>query len=169
VWPREVPPVEAAGSSLLYSKEFYAAVKRHLRHGGIVQQRLTYGDAVVQAAVARALKESFPYVRAFHSVMGGARLQYLASMEPIPNRTPEELVQHMRDSVVRDLMEWGPEATPERQFAVVLDSEVSLDKLIDEAPNTPAFEDDRPVNEYYWFRRRMGHEFVAFGWTETLI
>jgi spermidine synthase len=32
------PPVEAAGSSLLYSKEFYEVAKRHLRPDGILQQ-----------------------------------------------------------------------------------------------------------------------------------
>ena len=55
------PPVEAAGSSLLYSEEFYAIVKRRLRPGGILQQWLPpKGDAFVRASVARALKESFP-------------------------------------------------------------------------------------------------------------
>ena len=66
------PPVEAAGSSLLYSKEFYATINRRLRSGGILQQWLPYGDAVVQASVARALKESFRYVRVFHPVGGVA-------------------------------------------------------------------------------------------------
>ena len=64
------PPVQAAGSSLLYSKEFYAIIRRRLRPGGILQQWLPGGDPVVRASVARALKESFPYVRVFHSVEG---------------------------------------------------------------------------------------------------
>ena len=34
------PPVEAAGSSLLYSREFYAVLKKRLRPGGILQQWL---------------------------------------------------------------------------------------------------------------------------------
>jgi spermidine synthase len=42
------PPVEAAGSSLLYSKEFYATINRRLRPDGILQQWLPYGDAVVE-------------------------------------------------------------------------------------------------------------------------
>ncbi len=40
------PPVEAAGSSLLYSKEFYAIAKPHLREGGILQQWFPGGDRV---------------------------------------------------------------------------------------------------------------------------
>lgn len=60
------PPVEAAASSLLYSKEFYAIARRHLRPGGILQQWLsTVEDPVVMASFAKALKESFPFVRVF--------------------------------------------------------------------------------------------------------
>ena len=67
------PPVEAAGSSLLYSVEFYSVVRRRLRPGGILQQWLPAGDAVDVASVSRALQQSFPYVRVFPSVrkMGG--------------------------------------------------------------------------------------------------
>ena len=44
------PPVQAAGSSLLYSKEFYAIVRQHLQpRGGILQQSIPEGDAVVLA------------------------------------------------------------------------------------------------------------------------
>jgi len=146
------PPVEAAGSSLLYSKEFYSAVKRHLVPGGILQQWLPYGDAVVQSAVARALRESFPYVRVFHSVMGGARLHFLASSDPIPNRTPAELIQRMPPAAVRDLIEWGPQPTPELQLGAVLNTESSLDDLMARSPRTPALQDDRPANEYYLVR-----------------
>jgi predicted membrane-bound spermidine synthase len=154
------PPVEAAGSSLLYSKEFYLTVKQHLTPHGILHQWLPYGDAVVDASFARALKESFAYVRAFHSLTGGRRLHFLASNEPIPNRTSDELVQHMPAAAVEDLMEWGPAATPEREFAAVLGSEITLDAMIAEAPNVPALQDDRPANEYYWLRHRLGSELV---------
>ena len=38
------PPVSAAGSSLLYSEEFYSIVKQRLRPGGILQQWLPAGS-----------------------------------------------------------------------------------------------------------------------------
>jgi spermidine synthase len=147
------PPVEAAGSSLLYSKEFYTIINRRLRSGGIFQQWLPYGDAVVQASVARALKESFPYVRVFHPV-GGRGFHFLASGQPLPERTAAELAQHLTPKAARDLMEWGPEPTPELQFASVLQKELSLDQMIAQAPDAPALQDDRPENEYYLMRRR---------------
>jgi spermidine synthase len=54
------PPVEAAGSSLLYSKEFYDLAKSKLQPDGILAQWLPGGDAVTMASVAKAIRESFP-------------------------------------------------------------------------------------------------------------
>ena len=147
------PPVEAAGSSLLYSKEFYAIIRRRLRPGGILQQWLPGGDAVVHASVARALKESFPYVRVFRL---GAGLGL-----PLPRQRPTAARSNSRGtgraparrSAARDFVEWGPEATPELQFADILQREIPLDQMIAEAPQAPALEDDRPQNEYNAIRR----------------
>jgi predicted membrane-bound spermidine synthase len=146
------PPVEAAGSSLLYSKEFYATLKPRLRNGGILQQWLPSGDAVDRAAVARALKESFPYVRVFYvNVHWGTH--FIASMQPLPNWTAEELAQHMPAPAAKDLVEWGPQPDPQGRFAALLKNEISVDQMIAEAPDAPALQDDRPVNEYYLIRR----------------
>jgi hypothetical protein len=150
------PPVEAAGSSLLYSKEFYATVKQRLRSGGILQQWLPRGDAVDHAAVARALKESFPYVRVFY-VNPGTQwgIHFLASMQPLHNWRAKELAQHMPEPASRDLIEWGPEKDAERQFSALLKNETSIDQMIAESPATPALQDDRPMNEYYYIRHRI--------------
>ena len=147
------PPVEAAGSSLLYSKEFYATINRRLRPDGILQQWLPYGDAVVQASVARALKESFPHVRVFHPV-GGVGFHFLASNQPLPVRTPVELARRLSPKAAADLVEWGPEPTAELEFASVLHKELSLEQMIAQAPQAIALQDDRPENEYYLLRRR---------------
>jgi predicted membrane-bound spermidine synthase len=147
------PPVEAAGSSLLYSKEFYDIVKRRLRPGGILQQWLPAGDAVVRASVARALKESFSYVRVFRSTEGWG-FHFLASDRALPNLSAAKLAQRLPATAASDLVEWGPETTAERQFAAVLRRETSLDSVIAEAPQAPALQDDRPANEYFALRRR---------------
>jgi spermidine synthase len=147
------PPVPAAGSSLLYSKEFYALVKRHLRSGGIVQQWLPAGDTATQAAVARALRDSFPYVRVFgyRDIPGK---HFLASMTPIPVRSPSQLAERLPPRAAADLIEWDRSVTPADQFAVLVPDPVDLDTLIANSPNTPALQDDRPVNEYYLYRTR---------------
>jgi spermidine synthase len=147
------PPVQAAGSSLLYSKEFYAIINRRLRSGGILQQWLPGGDAAVRAAVARALKESFPHVRVFHSAEGWG-YHFLASETPLPNPTAAELAQRLPAKAAIDFLEWGPEATTEGQFSRVLKNEISLEELIAQAPAALALQDDRPVNEYYVIRHR---------------
>jgi len=145
------PPVEAAGSSLLYSKEFYVIIKGRLRSDGILQQWLPGGDAVVRASVARALKESFQFVRVFRPVESGG-YHFLASNRPLPDRSGAELAERLTPKAAHDFVEWGPESTPELQFADVLKKEISLEQMIAEAPHTPALQDDRPENEYYILR-----------------
>src|SRR5579864_767199 len=96
------PPIEAAGTSLLYSKEFYALVKRHLRPGGIFQQWLPEGgEPIVQSAIAKALSDSFPNVRVFTSVMDYG-FHFLASMSPIPRLTAEEMASRMPATAAAD-------------------------------------------------------------------
>lgn len=145
------PPVEAAGSSLLYSEDFYAIARQRLRSGGMLQQWLPQGDAEDVTAVTRALSQSFPYVRAF-SYGRGWGFHFLASDRPIHPWTAKELVQHMPAAAAVDLMEWGPGNNPEEFFSYLLQNEVPVDQLLSLSPRTPALSDDRPINEYYLFR-----------------
>jgi spermidine synthase len=146
------PPVEAAGSSLLYTKEFYSIIQQRLAPGGILQQWLPEGDAEVRASVTRALTESFPYVRVFaYSPQWG--FHFLASDHPIPQRSPAELVGRMPASAVRDIEEWMPHnVDAEHVFLTVLLGERSPMEMIAAAPQTPAMQDDRPFNEYFLIR-----------------
>ncbi len=153
------PPVSAAGSSLLYSKEFYATAVRHLRPGGILQQWYPgETDPATTAAVARAVKESFPFVRAFAS-LSGPGIHFLASMTPIPQRSASELAERLPSNAKRDLVEWAPASTPEHLFEIVISHELSLDAIISHARSVPAVQDDRAVNEYFLLRRLGDREF----------
>jgi spermidine synthase len=149
------PPVQTAGSSLLYSQEFYAVAKQRLEPGGILQQWLPAGDDPTQAAVARALKSSFPYLRVYRGIEGWG-WHFLASERPIPVRTGAELVARMPPDAVVDMMEWGPAPAPEEQLNRVLSFQTSIDAIIAYAPAIPALTDDRPINEYFLLRRRFG-------------
>ena len=149
------PPIEAAGSSLLYSKEFLFTVKQRLRPGGILQLWLpTGGDAVDEASIARAMFESFPYVRVFHSFWGWG-YHFVASGDPIPSRTGADMVERMPRKAAEDLTEWGPDPTAESQFADVLNREVSIERIIAESRDAPALHDDWPANEYYVLRQHL--------------
>jgi predicted membrane-bound spermidine synthase len=150
------PPVEAAGSSLLYSEEFYAVARKRLRPGGILAQWFPEGDAEDFAAVARALRTSFPYVRAFGSVDGWG-LHFLASERPLPALTAEDLQRRLPPAAIADLTEWdspGGNEAAEEAFDTVLQNEVPIDSVIARSPATPPMRDDLPINEYYALRRR---------------
>ena len=148
------PPVEAAGSSLLYSEDFYAIVRQRLRPGGVFQQWLPYGDPQDFTAVARALTDSFPYVRVFSYSMSWG-FHFLASDQPLPRLTAKDLAQRLPASAATDMMEWGPGNDPEAVFATLLKREIPVKLLVSMSPHTPALSDDRPINEYYLFRSSM--------------
>src|SRR5258708_1424401 len=142
---------------MLYSVEFYTAARKRLRAGGILAEWLPEGDNEDFAAVARALRNSFPYVRVFR---WGTRwgFHFLASEQPLPNLTAEELQNKLPPDAAIDLAEWAPPSKGNQAvftaFQSLLQSEVPLETLILQSPKTPALSDDRPINEYYALRRR---------------
>jgi predicted membrane-bound spermidine synthase len=148
------PPVEAAGSGLLYSREFYDVIKKHLRKDGILQiwYPAAIGDTATSVSVAKAVRESFPYVRAFGS-FDHLGIYFLASTEPIPNLSSSELAERLPSKAASDFVEWGPRSSAKEQFDVILSQETTLDKLIAGDPQVPAMEDNQPINEYFLLRR----------------
>jgi spermidine synthase len=154
------PPIEAAGVSMLYSKEFYGIINQRLRPDGILQQWLSGGDPIVRSAVARALSESFPYVRVFQ-YYDGFGYQFIASRQAIPNLTGAELIQRMPQSAISDLMEWPFERTPEDEVNYVLHREIPITRLESADPNASAMQDDHPVNEYVLLRQLKRSRFQA--------
>ncbi|MEM5777151.1 MAG: hypothetical protein QXJ06_01755, partial [Candidatus Aenigmatarchaeota archaeon] len=76
------PPINAAGSSLLYSIEFYSLAKKRMPPDGILHQWVPGGSNVVLAAITSSLTTVFSYVRMFKSIEGWG-YHYIASMRPI--------------------------------------------------------------------------------------
>jgi predicted membrane-bound spermidine synthase len=148
------PRVEAAGSSLLYSREFCEIARRRLKPGGILQNWLPEGEGEVIGAVARALAETFPEVRVFRSVEGWG-FHFLASDSPLPRRSARELAGRLPTAAASDLVEWDVARSAEEQFRIVLDREVPLSLLTPLGEDRRALSDDRPVNEYYMLRRLL--------------
>jgi spermidine synthase len=148
------PPVDAAGSSLLYSEDFYSVLRQHLRPGGILQQWLPIGDPEDVAAIALALRQSFPYVRVFAFGKNWG-FHFLASDRPLPIRSASELAQRLPAAAAADLVEWDKQPNAEARFAHLLNYELPIDQLIAASPTTPALSDDRPINEYYLVRKEL--------------
>jgi spermidine synthase len=151
------PPPEAAGSSLLYSVEFYQAAEAHLRSGGIVQQWIPHNvDSYTALAFIHAFAQSFPHLRFFTALKGNG-LHMLGSEQPIDVPSAAVLASRLPSQAAADLVEWYPGSTAEMVFDVLLSHEISAQKLIAAARSVPPLTDDRPANEYFVLRRWRGH------------
>jgi spermidine synthase len=146
------PPIEAAASSLLYSKEFYEVVKAHLETNGILQQWFPGGETKTLYAVARSLRESFLYVVAFKSI-GDWGYHFLASMSPIQGISPKEFVARLPEFARRDLMEWNSDIQIETMAENILSRRTDIGKLLSPEGEKMAVTDDFPYNEYFLLRR----------------
>jgi len=153
-------PLAAAGSSLLYSKEFYQEVKQHLNPGGIVQEYMPGTDYVVLSAVARSLGQSFPHVRVY-ILLGGWGYHILASDEPFVELNADQLLAKMPPKAIADFEEFVPSkdklAGLKRDVETVLGQEISLSDTLAKTPDVLTLSDDRPLNEYCLLRSTNGH------------
>ncbi len=144
------PPIETAGSSLLYSTGFYSLAKQDLNRYGIVQMWLPGGINVTALAIIRSFRESFPYVRGFLP-LGGGGLHMLGSMEPIPRQDGLEVAARMPESARTDLLEWSNGEGAAGYLDKVLKSEIDFRAL--PAPGERVIlTDDQPFNEYFLLR-----------------
>jgi len=150
------PPVETAGSSLLYAEEFYELAKARLAEGGILHQWFPDGafvEPAIRDAVLRSIARAFPHVRIFRSLHGQG-LHVLCSLHPVVVPEADAFVARLPDAARRDLMEWEPAGASLRDFVAqqILSKEIALDQLLRE-PAGPTITDDRPFNEYFALRR----------------
>src|SRR5262245_10346617 len=81
------PPVTAAGSSLLYSTEFYQIALSRLRPGGILQAWLPKADTTLESAFAQSLRQVFRDVRVMEAWRGYLFLASASPMSRIPAAT----------------------------------------------------------------------------------
>ncbi|HZF00929.1 MAG TPA: hypothetical protein VE344_03440 [Methylomirabilota bacterium] len=144
------PPVEAAGSSLLFSREFYLSAKEHLNTNGILQMWFPGGEMLTAQAVVRSIHESFPYVRCFPSVAGWG-IHLLASENPIASLDAGQLAAKMPAAAQKDLLEWSSDNVT-NYISRVVSKEMPAADLLNPDLNVQ-ITDDRPFNEYFLIRR----------------
>jgi spermidine synthase len=144
--------VEAAGASLLYSREFYELARQRLKPNGVLQAWYPQaGDAATFQAALRSLCDAFPYVRCFASLEGwGAHL--IASMEPIEIPSAAELAARMPVAAQHDLLEWHGLEEAADYLEQVLKREFRAEAYLASDPSI-RITDDRPFNEYFLLRR----------------
>jgi predicted membrane-bound spermidine synthase len=148
------PPIEAAGSSLLYSKEFHEVVRRHLKPGGIFQTWFPGGETSILQAVVRSLVEVFPYVKIYPSVEGWG-VHLLASTSPLETPTTEEMIRRLPVRAQKDLLEWSCKGL-HSDINRVLANEIPVSELLNPDLSI-VINDDRPYNEYFLLRRASGN------------
>jgi spermidine synthase len=145
------PPVEAAGSSLLFSTDFYSLARQHLNTNGIVQMWFPGGDMLTTQAVLRSMTDAFPYVRCFQSIEGWG-IHMLASMQPIENFDAPQLAARMPAEAKKDLVEWHNSKDAAGYLANIITNEYLLSSGLNPDRNIQ-ITDDRPFNEYFLLRR----------------
>jgi spermidine synthase len=144
------PPIEAAGSSLLYSVEFYELAKQRLKEGGILAQWLLGGEQESLQAAIRSICSVFPHVRAF--ILKDQGIHLFASMKPVELPTPDEFVRRLPEPALRDFVEWQPVKDPRAFYETILACEAGIDELLAPDPSL-IIRDNRPFNEYFLVRR----------------
>jgi spermidine synthase len=145
------PPIEAAGSSLLYSREFHEAVRLRLKPGGVFQTWFPAGEEAIARAIARSLADVFPHVRVYPGVEGWG-VHFIASMEPLESLNADNMLERMPAAARADLSEWKPGADLRSEIAKVLGEELPLARALPAHPGI-VITDDRPFNEYFLLRR----------------
>ena len=147
------PPLETAGSNLLYTREFCELVRSRLKPTGIMQHWLPIPDPVVMCGLARAMQETFAHVRVFLSHEGWG-FHFLASMAPIAAVGSDILTARLPPAALADMVEWEPGVTVHGRFETILKNEQPFAMTV--SAGLPALEDDRPFNEYFFLRRSFG-------------
>jgi spermidine synthase len=145
------PPIEAAGSSLLYSDEFYTVAKAHLNPNGIVAAWIPAGPPQSVQAILRSLVNSFPFVRCFFSI-GDLGVHVLASQQPISSVTAEQIAARMPPAAAQDLLEWTRSRNLVSYINEVMSNEIRIEPALN-PDSSIRITDDHPYNEYYFLRR----------------
>jgi spermidine synthase len=80
-------------------------------------------------------------------------MHMLASQEPIPNVSAEQLVARIPAAAALDLLEWAPSQDLVSYVNQVLSKEIRIEAVLNPDPSI-RITDDHPYNEYYLLRRR---------------
>ena len=148
------PPIQAAGSGMLYSKEFLQLMKSHLQPGGILAHWIPGGaEPIFLNGVTAALSDTFKYVRYFSSPFG---IHYLASDTETPNLTTEQIVARLPESAKSDILDWEVDKNIFTQTSRVMGQEKTLAMILgsdlSNMASIPRTTDEFPLNEYYKVR-----------------
>ena len=146
------PPINAAGTTVLYSREFYQQAKRILRPDGLFLQWLFYGARNDDyRMLVKSFADEFPYIAVFRSPHR-AGLFLVGSRQPIVLAHDVIAKALSAPAVARDLNEWGGGWTAESLLSLYLGDRQLLERY---AGTAPPVTDDHPATEYFILRHRF--------------
>ncbi len=150
------PPIESAGTGVLYSREFYQAAAGRLRPGGVMMQWIPYGQSLAEFLThVRTFRSVFPEV-ALAFGPGGHGVFMFASSDPV--RFEDAGIHEVlaRPGVIEDLAT-APDSPVDSIEAwadliptLVIASGVDVDRAVGSGD---IITDDRPLTEYFLLRR----------------
>lgn len=150
------PPIESAGTGVLYSREFYAAAARHLTDGGVMMEWIPYGQRLDEfIAHARTFADVFPEVTLALGP-GGAGVFMLGSDRPV-SFAPDAIASVLERPGVTDNLSTAPDS-PAHDLAAWSQLIPSLVFATGDAVRSgvgpgPIITDDHPRTEYFLVRR----------------
>ena len=153
------PPLESSGASVISSLEYYQVGHDHLKPNGVMMQWLPWGETVDEyRAHIRSFASVFPNVKiVFGSAGYGSYL--LGSEAPIELR-PDAIREVLsRPGILADISSAfdSPADTIDGWITKIDElSWISGPDVVAFAGVGPMVTDDRPINEYFYIRRRIG-------------
>jgi spermidine synthase len=157
------PPMDSAGTGVLFSQEFYKAAKARLNSSGVMMEWEFNGQTVDEfRSHVKTFKSVFKHVTlAFGSADPTAGVMMLGSDDPI-ELTPEGMQSVLsKPGVVEDLS-GAPDSPPSVKTAeqwqhLVLDNLWISDSKVDEfGASGTLITDDHPYTEYNLLRHLLG-------------
>jgi spermidine synthase len=148
------PPFNAAGTTILYSKDFYKQLSGALNDGGIVSQWVYFGSREDDTAmVIKSFVDVFPYVLVFRSPGGVAGIYLIGSYDRLAINQARMRAVFGSASVKNDLKEVGSVINPRDIPGMMVGDGSDMRRF---ATGYPAVTDNRPRTEYFllrhWFR-----------------
>jgi spermidine synthase len=150
------PPIESAGTGVLYSREFYAAAARRLNAGGVMMEWIPFGQRLDEfMAHARTFADVFPEVTLAFGP-GGYGVFMLGSDRPV-TLLPEAIRSVLERPGVTDNLSTAPDspAHDSAAWSRLIPSLVFAtgDVVRSGVGPGPTITDDHPRTEYFLVRR----------------
>lgn len=147
------PPFNAAGTTVLYSKNFYEDIAKKLEKGGIVSQWMLFGSQEDDVAMAiESFVEVFPYIKVF-KVPGSFEGIFLeGSFEPIEVEN-SRFKQQQNSKAEKDLEEFYKDGLKISDIPKLLIGD--RESLLSGVSTYPSITDDRPSTEYFILRHKF--------------